>query len=106
MTAGTFHILEMEQWDEDYVNMEGQAYIRFEADGTGEFRFGVVQASLDWRSGTRDGRPAVEFSWEGSAECDPATGRGWAILEAPDTLKGTIFFHMGDESGFAARRAQ
>jgi hypothetical protein len=36
-------------------------------------------------------------------EMDPCTGRGWAILE-DDELRGMIFFHQGDESGFVAKR--
>ena len=35
------------------------------------------------RPTTRDGKPAVEFSWEGGDGADgtPLTGRGWAVLE-------------------------
>jgi hypothetical protein len=29
-------------WDEDYFNEEVQAFIEFEADGTGHFQFGYV----------------------------------------------------------------
>jgi hypothetical protein len=52
----------------------------------------------------RDGRPCVEFSWEGNDECDPASGRGWAVLEEDGSLRGRIFFHLGDDSGFTAVR--
>jgi hypothetical protein len=38
----------------------------------------------------------VEFSWEGNDECDPASGRGWAVLEEDGSLCGRIFFHLGD----------
>ncbi len=33
---GTWHIYEMEMWDEDYFNMEIQAYLRIGAKGLGE----------------------------------------------------------------------
>jgi hypothetical protein len=46
----------------------------------------------------------VEFSWEGNDECDPASGRGWAVLEEDGSLCGRIFFHLGDDSGFTAVR--
>jgi hypothetical protein len=57
---------------------------------------------VDCREVERDGRPGVEFSWEGNDECDPASGRGWAVLEKDGSLRGRIFFHLGDDSGFAA----
>ena len=102
--AGTFHIAEMGLWDEDFLNLVVQAFIRFQPDGRGEFRFGAVQASLDYRNTTREGKPAVDFSFEGFDECDEVSGRGWAVLEAKEVLNGMIFFHLGDESGFAAER--
>ena len=38
-----------------------------------------VSRRRDGRSVERDGRPAVEFSFEGSDEGDRVSGRGWAI---------------------------
>jgi hypothetical protein len=101
---GLWHIASMSGWDEDYFNEEVQAFIELEANGTGHFQFGYVQGHMDWRPGTRDGHPAVEWTWEGMDEMDPCTGRGWAVLEG-DQLHGMIFFHQGDESGFVAKRA-
>jgi hypothetical protein len=46
----------------------------------------------------------VEFSWEGNDECDPANGRGWAVLEEDGSLRGRIFFHFGDDSRFTPVR--
>lgn len=91
----------METWDEDYFNEEVQAFIEFEENGTGPFQFGYVQGNMDWRPTTRDGEPAVEWSWEGGDGADgtPLTGRGWAKL-AGDELHGMIFIHLSDESGF------
>ncbi len=51
----------------------------------------------------RDGEPAVEWTWDGNDEMDPAQGRGWAVLEG-DELHGMIFFHQGDDSEFVATR--
>jgi hypothetical protein len=61
---------------------------------------------MDCRHGERDGRPCVEFTWDGNDECDPASGRGWVRLEKDGTLSGHIFFHQGDDSGFKAIRAE
>lgn len=103
---GRWHIVSMTEWDEDYINEEVQAFIELEPDGLGSFQFGYVQGQIDWRTTNRDGQPAVEFSWEGgdSADGTPLTGRGWAVLDG-DELSGMIFIHLGDESGFVAKRA-
>ena len=57
---------------------------------------------MDVREVERQGRPGIEFSWEGNDEMDPASGRGWAALSPDGTLEGRIFFHMGDDSWFRA----
>lgn len=93
----------MTEWDEDYINAEVQAFIELEENGTGRFQFGYVQGYMDWRAA--DGEPAVEWSWEGNDEMDPAQGRGWAKRK-DDELHGMIFIHLGDESGFVAKRAK
>jgi len=101
---GDWRIMEMEEWDREYLDEEVPAYIRFEKKGMGEFQFGLVKAGIDYRAVTREGRPAVEFSWEGSAEMDEVSGRGWALLNEDGILSGRLFFHLGDESGFIAAR--
>ena len=102
--VGTWRIVEMELWDRDAFELEGPAHITFEKDGTGEFNLIAVRGWIDARFVTRDGHEAVEFSWEGNDECDPATGRGWAAL-AGECLEGRLFFHMGDDSAFSAERS-
>ncbi|MGA1826569.1 MAG: hypothetical protein ACMUIP_18095 [bacterium] len=44
---GTWHIYEMEQWDEDYFNMEVQAYIDISSNNRGNFQFGLVSGEID-----------------------------------------------------------
>ena len=58
---------------------------------------------IDYREVERDGKPGVEFSWDGNDEMDPAQGRGWAVLDG-DEIDGRIFFHQGDDSAFRAVR--
>ena len=103
---GRWQIVSMTEWDEGYLNEEVEAYIEFSADSLGSFQFGYVQGAIDHRLAERDGKTAVEFSWEGGDGADgtPLTGRGWAVLEG-DELGGMIFIHLGDESGFTARLA-
>lgn len=100
---GRWHIASMSQWDEDYLDEEVQAFIEFEPGRRGEFHFGYVRGDIDYRDVLRDGKPAVEFSWDGNDEMDPAQGRGWAVLDG-ERLNGMIFFHQGDESEFGAER--
>ena len=102
--TGRWRITWMEQWDQDAVDLVGPGYVSFAPDGTGEISFVAVTAWLDCRVGSRDGRPLVEFSWEGRDEGDPISGRGWATLEPDGTLAGRLLIHHGDESGFRASR--
>ncbi len=102
--VGRWLIESMEQWDRDFIDEEVRGYFEFDAKDSGDFQFGYVQGQIDYRLSERDGKPAVEFTWDGNDEMEPAQGRGWAVLEG-DELKGEIFFHLGDESGFVARRA-
>lgn len=98
---GTWRIIEMEQWDQDYVDMVVPGYIRFTENHSGEFQFGAVEGSLDYRIEPYGDSERLEFSWEGSDEMDPVLGRGWAIIKEGQ-LHGKLFFHDGDDSGFIA----
>jgi hypothetical protein len=80
------------------------AFIEFSEDGLGGLGFIVVTGELDYRNADRDGRPGVEFSWQGSDEGDEVSGRGWAVLNADGTLGGHVYFHLGDDSAFRAER--
>ena len=44
---GIWHIIEMDMWDEDYCNMEVQAFIRVGSNGIGDFQFGLVSGGID-----------------------------------------------------------
>jgi hypothetical protein len=102
--VGRWHIVSMSAWDEDYLNEEVEAYIKFDAGKCGEFHFGYVHGFIDYRLTQRDGEPAVEWTWEGNDEMEPAQGRGWAVIKGAE-LHGMIFFHQGDESEFVAKKA-
>jgi hypothetical protein len=60
---------------------------------------------MECRLTTRDGEPAVEWSWDGNDDSEEAHGRGWAVVRG-DELHGMIFFHEGDDSEFVATRAE
>ena len=79
------------------------AHITFARDRRGELGLIGIGASIDYRIGKRDGSPIVEFTWEGSDEGQPTSGRGWALLTGDD-LAGRLFIHQGDETEFTAKR--
>ena len=80
--TGPWRIVSMSGWDEDYIDEEVQAFIEFDKAGVGSFQFGYVQGQIDYRTTTRDGKPAVEFSWDGMDGADGTllNGRGWAAF--------------------------
>jgi hypothetical protein len=104
---GRWRIVSMSTWDKDYINEEVPAFIEFDDRNSGSFQFGYVQGQIDCRTTSWEGKPAVEFSWEGGDGADgtPLTGRGWAILQENE-LRGMIFIHLGDDSEFVAERAE
>ena len=101
---GGWRIDEMDLWDREALNLVVPAFFELRAGGRGCFGFIAVEGDLDCRYADVDGRPRVEFTWEGNDEGDACSGRGWAQLESDGTLRGRIFFHAGDDSGFLAVR--
>jgi hypothetical protein len=95
----------MDLWDQEALDLIRPAFIEFATQRTGRLCFIAVEGSIDWREMQRDGRSGVEFTWEGRDEDDPASGRGWAMLEEDGSLRGHLYFHLGDDSGFQAVRA-
>ncbi|MCC6890401.1 MAG: hypothetical protein IT536_17895 [Hyphomicrobiales bacterium] len=97
---GKWRITAMELWDAEFIDMVEPGYVQFDAGGGGQFVFGAVQGGLDCRYG----KAGLRFTWAGFDEMDQASGDGEAQLADDGTLKGTIRFHLGDESSFRARR--
>lgn len=104
--TGRWRIVEMDLWDLEAIDLLEPAFIEFRRDRTGQFRFIAVEGWMDCAHGKRDGRPSADFTWEGNDEGDRASGRGWAVLEPDGSLRGHIYFHLGDDSGFCAVRAE
>jgi hypothetical protein len=100
---GRWRIVEMELWDQEFIDLEGPGHITFARGGVGELRFGAVNVTLDWRLAAKENR--VDFTFEGFDEGDEVSGRGWAELEGRK-LTGRIAFHQGDESGLVAQKAR
>ncbi len=96
--TGKWRLIEMEQWDQEFIDLVEPGFISFTKGGAGEMRFGAVSLHLDWVSGD-DGK--AEFSFEGLDEMDEVSGRGWAKI-VTGRLTGLIKFHQGEKSGFHA----
>lgn len=102
--TGLWRIVDMDLWDRDAVDLVEPGFVEFAGDGTGQFGFVAVRGSIDCHGTGRDNHTHVEFTWDGSDEGDPVSGRGWAVLVDDTTLEGHLYFHLGDDSGFRAKR--
>ena len=92
---GTWRIIEMEQWDQDYIDLVVPGYIAFREDNQGEFQFGTVHGNLDYRVEPYQEPARLEFSWEGEAEMDPVSGRGWAMIQDGQLQGETLLSRRG-----------
>ena len=102
---GKWNIFEMEMWDEDYFNMEVQAYIEIEPNNLGSFQFGLVSAQIDGKIIDYAGQERFEFTFEGIDECEPISESGWMMIKENDIVEGEFRFNLGDDSSFLARKA-
>lgn len=100
---GRWRITATELWSAEDLDLLGPAHLTLERNGLGDMRVIAIEAGLDYRVVQREGRPGIEFSFDGSDEGDRTNGRGWAVFEG-DELHGRLFIHHGDDSGFTARR--
>ncbi len=75
--AGRWRIVEMDTWDNAFLDLVEEAHITFTGASGRKIVFGALQGFLDVRYGSRDGSACAEFSWEGQDDNDPACGRGW-----------------------------
>ncbi|TQC44783.1 hypothetical protein EEB14_35520 [Rhodococcus sp. WS4] len=100
--TGRWRIVEMDLWDRKAIDLVEPGFIDFAGNGTGQFGFIAVRGWMDCRTTDRNGRPVVEFSWDGDDEGDQVSGRGWAVLVDDATIEGHLFIHRGDDSAFRA----
>ncbi len=101
---GKWRIMEMDMWDEEFIDLIAPGEITIGKDGLGSFNFGAVQVDMDCRIVKAGDAERLEFSFEGSDEGDPVSGRGWALVQGSE-MTGRIYFHLGDDSGFKATRS-
>jgi len=99
---GRWRIVSTDSWEPDVLDEFGLAHISFGPNRTGELHLVAISASVDYRVGTRDGSPIVEFTWAGDDDGTPVSGRGWA-RQGPEELIGQLFIHEGDAAKFVAK---
>jgi hypothetical protein len=95
-----WRLVEMELWDQEFIDLVQPGFIAFGRSGSGEMGFGAVELTLDWKA---DANSKVSFSFHGFDEGDEVSGRGWAKVTL-DRMTGRIDFARGDNSGFIASR--
>jgi hypothetical protein len=59
---GTWRIIEMEQWDQDFIDLVVPGYIAFRGDNLGEFQFGAVRGDIHYRIEPYHDTERLEFS--------------------------------------------
>ena len=53
--AGRWRIVEMDVWDNDFLDLIEEAHLTFKGAADGEIAFGALKGFLDVRYGARDG---------------------------------------------------
>lgn len=96
---GKWRIVEIPDYEADFADMMGPAYILF-GPTTGEFAFGCVTGAIHGGGET----DTVVFTWDGNDEMDEARGDGSAKIQPDGSLHGEINFQNGDDITFIARR--
>ncbi len=99
---GKWKIIEMEQWNQHYIDLVEPGYIELSNNGLGAFVFGTVNGFIDYRTSKENEEEIIEFSWDGTSEYDPICGRGKLEFKDTNTIHGRLFIHNGDDSWLVA----
>ena len=103
--TGEWNVFASPDFDEQYLRMEVDPYIRLEQQGkqvTGEYRAVLQQGDIDGR--LQDDTHVV-FSFEGMDEMEEVDGAGTITLNG-DRLTFTLMYHDGDDFTFECERRQ
>ncbi len=103
--TGVWDVVASPDFDDDYLRMEVEPYIRLEQQGkqvTGEYHVGLQQGDIDGR--LQDDTHVV-FSFEGMDEMEEVSGAGTITLNG-DRLTFTLMYHDGDDFTFECERRQ
>ena len=97
---GKWRIFAADLWDAKDLHLAEPAFIRFDADGRGEFMFICVSGGMDCYYGESD----ASFTWVGSDEMEEASGAGEAEVGKDGILSIEIKFHLGNDAILKARK--
>lgn len=100
----TWRIREVSDHTRDEIDRSGRAMISFEKDGGGFLKLLGVDASIDCRTSTRGGSTFVDFTWAGTRNGSPASGRGWAHILKTGGMMGHLWAHGEGDANFTAVR--
>ncbi len=93
-----WEITEMQLWTKDIIDDPETAVFEING-GLGNFNFISVTGSMDIEKSGK----GFTFTWSGFDDGDDVSGSGQYVIDG-DVMMGTIKFHMGDKSGFIAKR--
>tara|TARA_R110001583_G_scaffold281_16_gene2601 strand:+ start:1698 stop:2051 length:354 start_codon:yes stop_codon:yes gene_type:complete len=102
--VGKCRITEMGVWAQDMVDLVEQGYFEFFDNDQGQFAFCEIEGNMDVVVNTR--MPELEFSWEGTDDTRPVSGRGKIEFPTPFKGEGVIYIHNGDSSRFIVKRME
>jgi hypothetical protein len=105
---GNYMIIDMPDFDDDYLSMEEPPFMTIEKDGSGEFQFGLVSGQFSETKITlKNNVECFQFKWSGNDENDEASGWGFCSLNQERSgLTGEISFNDGDDHYFYAEREE
>jgi hypothetical protein len=69
--AGRWRIVEMDNWDDDFLDLVEEAHLALRGAADGEIAFGALKGFPDVRYGSRDGSACAEFSWQVTTKTTP-----------------------------------
>ena len=96
---GKWRIFQSDDYETSDLDLVEPAFIQFNADGTGEFKYICVNGAMNCGYSPR----GAEFDWQGFDEMDEVSGSGDVDLGQDGILTITISRFMGDEDNFKAR---
>jgi hypothetical protein len=99
--AGRWHIVEMDNWDRDFLDLVEETHLTFYGKSDGEIAFGALRAFSTSATARETVRPARSSHGKGATRM---TGRGWVMIGTAGRLVGHFYIHKGDDSGLVCER--
>jgi hypothetical protein len=101
--AGTWIVISSHDFNDDYLYMDGQPYVRLETHGRttgGDYHIGLQTGIIN---GGSDDNDQLSFDFVGNDEMEPMQGTGTAELQG-EQLIFILTYDEGDEFTFVCER--